>query len=204
MPGMMPLVLAAAIAGALDITIKCPFDQLKTKLQATVSGAKVSASALLLNTWRSEGVRGLWAGYGATLVRDLPYLIIKWIVYSHTQTLLAAVAMSNPWMTNAVNLLAGAVAGACAATAVTPADVIKTRLQAARMDPAQKDTSALQVGREVLAEGGLPALFSGLGPRLMRIPIYTAITLATFDLVKDLFEASNVRAAQAAAMKIEL
>ena len=72
------------------------------------------------------------------------------------------------------------------------------------MDPAQKDTSALQVGREVLAEGGLPALFSGLGPRLMRVPIYTAITLATFDLVKDLFEASNVRAAQAAAMKIEL
>ena len=95
MPGMMPLVLAAAIAGALDITIKCPFDQLKTKLQATVSGAKVSASALLLNTWRSEGVRGLWAGYGATLVRDLPYLIIKWIVYSHMLTSLISPSLPS-------------------------------------------------------------------------------------------------------------
>ena len=118
-------------------------------------------------------------------VRDLPYLIIKWLVYTYTQTLLAAVVISNPWwawMANAKNLLAGACAGAVAATAVTPADVIKTRLQAARLDPATKDITAMQVGRELLAEGGLPALFCGIGPRLMRIPMYTAVTLATFGI----------------------
>ena len=47
------------------------------------------------------------------------------------------------------------------------------------------------VGRELIAEGGVPALFRGLGPRLMRIPIYTAITLATFDFVKDVFQTAN-------------
>ena len=101
-------------------------------------------------------------------MRDLPYLIIKWLTYTWAQSLLAAVVVSNPLLSNAKNLLAGALAGAVAATVVTPADVCKTRLQAARMDPAQKHVSTLQIGREVVREGGVPALFSGLGPRLMR------------------------------------
>ena len=63
---MMPLILAAAIAGALDITMKCPLDMLKTRLQSTTS--KISPSAMLLDIWRTDGVRGLWTGYGATLV----------------------------------------------------------------------------------------------------------------------------------------
>ena len=65
--GAMPLILAAAIAGALDITIKCPFDRLKTKLQGT--GERTSVLKLLNGAWREAGIRGLWAGNGATLVR---------------------------------------------------------------------------------------------------------------------------------------
>lgn len=198
---MMPLILAAAIAGALDITMKCPLDMLKTRLQSTTS--KISPSAMLLDIWRTDGVRGLWTGYGATLGRDLPYLIIKWLTYTNMQTLLAAVAVRYPFLSNAKNLLAGAIAGAVAATVVTPADVCKTRLQAARMDPTQEHLTTLQIGREVVREGGVPALFSGLGPRLMRIPLYTAITLATFDLVKDHYAADNLRAIQGA-LKVEL
>jgi len=117
------------------------------------------------------------------------------------------VILSNPglaFLSNAKNLLAGAVAGAIAAILVTPADVCKTRLQAARMeDPTKKHVTTLQVGREVVQEGGVLALFSGLGPRLMRIPMYTAVTLATFDLVKDHFAAGNLLTAQNA-LKFEL
>lgn len=191
----MPLLVAAAIAGALDITIKCPFERLKTKLQCGGTGGgstqQPSALTLLLETFRDSGFRGLWAGYGPTLARDLPYLILKWLVYTQMQALLELV-MRGAALTNARNLLAGAAAGAVAATAVTPADVIKTRLQAVR---SEKNTSPMRVAREAIAEGGIPALFSGIGPRLLRIPVYTAVTLATFDLVKNLFSASNMRAA---------
>ena len=85
--------------------------------------------------------------------------------------------LSNPglaFLSNAKNLLAGAVAGAIAAILVTPADVCKTRLQAARIeDPTKKHVTTLQVGREVVQEGGVLALFSGLGPRLMRCVLPT-------------------------------
>ena len=58
-------------------------------------------------------------------------------------------------------------------------------------DPRERPTSALAIGKALLGEGGVGALFRGLGPRLLRIPIYTAITLATFDFVKDAFQAAN-------------
>ena len=178
--GMMPLFAAALIAGSLDILIKCPFERLKTQLQG---GEKVKATTLLHRTWKANGVRGLWAGLGATLARDVPYLVLKWLTYVQMQGFFGLFVAN----VNAANLLAGAAAGAVAATAVTPADVIKTRLQTS----VDKGASATAIGRELLAEGGVPALFYGLWPRLMRIPIYTAITLATFDFVKDYFSAVN-------------
>ena len=45
---VMPLVLAALVAGVLDITIKCPFERLKTKLQCGSNAGAVQPSALTL------------------------------------------------------------------------------------------------------------------------------------------------------------
>ena len=172
------------IAGALDITIKCPFDRLKTQMQSDPSDR--SLTALFLATLRESGVFGLWTGYGATLVRDLPYLVVKWLVFAQTQALLAHLpAVLNSLIPpEARNLLAGALAGGVAATVVTPADVIKTRLQL-RDRPAKG--AAFVMAREVLAAEGPAGLFRGLGPRLARIPFYTAVTLATFEGIKDAF-----------------
>ena len=188
---VMPLVAAALVAGSLDILIKCPFERLKTALQVQVGGEaqQIAASQLMHQTVKAHGILGLWAGLGATLARDMPYLVLKWLTYVQMQGILG-VLIPNA---NVPNLLSGAGAGAVAATAVTPADVIKTRLQAVTStgDPRERPTSALAIGKALLGEGGVGALFRGLGPRLLRIPIYTAITLATFDFVKDAFQAAN-------------
>ena len=197
---VMPLFAAAIIAGTLDILIKCPFERIKTQLQA---GEKLSVSELLRRTYNANGVRGLYAGLGATLARDVPYLVLKWITYARAQTLLTDLFASGA----AATLLAGAIAGAVAATAVTPADVLKTRMQVghSRKDKAEDTeeeddlgdtrTKVLAVGREILAESdGVLGFFAGIGPRLMRIPIYTAITLATFDFIKDMFLNAHVAA----------
>lgn len=185
---VMPLIAAAVIAGTLDIVIKCPFERLKTQMQG---GETSSVASLLRQTWEANGVRGLWAGLGATLARDVPYLVLKWLTYVHSQALVSSLLGSlfaSYYSAQAVNLVAGALAGAVAATVVTPMDVVKTRLQIASGEGA----TARDVGRQLLREGGVTALFRGIGPRLMRIPVYTAITLATFDLVKDLFLYTHV------------
>ena len=58
----LPLIVAAAIAGALDITIKCPFDNVKTRLQGQATGTKASVVAMLLQSWRDGGLQALRIG----------------------------------------------------------------------------------------------------------------------------------------------
>jgi len=181
--GVMPLYCAAAIAGTLDITIKCPFDRIKTQLQSQPAhGRSRGALELLFETARVQGLAALWSGYGATLARDLPYLIVKWVVYATVQGLFGVQVGAGGWLSNAKNLFAGACAGAVAATVVTPADVVKTRLQLT-----EGKATIPAVSRELLAKEGPGAFFKGVAPRLARIPIYTAVTLATFDLIKAKF-----------------
>ena len=85
------------------------------------------------------------------------------------------------------NLAAGAIAGGVAATAVTPADVIKTRMQVSHGVATATAPSSAGVARSVLSESGMRGFFRGIGPRLARIPFYTAVTLATFELIKEAF-----------------
>ena len=206
----LPLTLAALIAGWIDITIKCPFDRLKTHRQGAQcrDGDRSSVYGFIRDELRAHGIAGLWLGYGATLARDLPYLILKWLCYAQAQAFLSLLPLMSidgqaaggatdliaRLLPNIKNLAAGAIAGALAATAVTPADVVKTQMQARDDKP-----SALRVARELYAEGGVRGFFKGLAPRLARIPVYTAVTLATFDFIKDQFAQAAALAALDAA-----
>ena len=186
----LPLYLAALIAGFIDITIKCPFDRLKTHRQGLSSGSQQSVCEFVSSELRERGIAGLWLGYGATLARDLPYLIIKWLVYAQSQAVLSALILGFPaqWgLEGAKNLIAGAIAGAVAAVAVTPVDCVKTQMQSRPHNP-----GALPLARAMYKEGGIGALFTGITPRLARIPLYTAVTLATFELIKSSFAAPLV------------
>ena len=75
-------------------------------------------------------------------------------------------------------------AGAFAATLVTPQDAIKTRMQLA----AHRNLAFSTAAREAVATGGPTALFAGLSARLLRIPLYSAVTLSTFETMKRAFE----------------
>jgi len=177
-----PLLVAAMIAGWLSVTIKCPFDRLKTLLQNDPSKQR-TATELFAATVRESGITGLWTGYGVTLGRDMPYHLLKWGVYVQAQALFRATLTGlSP---GAQNLLAGATAGAIGSVVVTPFDVIKTRLQVG------EKAGGLDIARKILSEEGPAGLFRGVTLRLARIPFYTSITLATFDGIKDAFISAN-------------
>ena len=177
---MNPLA-ASLVVGTIDVVARAPFENVKVALQGGGS-----ASAVLRNA-RHLGPQTLWRGLGATLVRDLPYTVLFW---TSVAALRASVAPADASADNGggngmfLNFACGAVAGAFAATLVTPQDAIKTRMQLA----AHRNLAFSTAAREAVATGGPTALFAGLSARLLRIPLYSAVTLSTFETMKRAFE----------------
>lgn len=93
------------------------------------------------------GIKDIYRGVGATLLRDVPFSILYFPLFSNIKVYIASQPSSgvfgylhkpgssqtDPNVNNRVNLIGsftdGLIAGAIAGWAVTPADVIKTRLQ---------------------------------------------------------------------------
>ncbi len=70
------------------------------------------------------GVRGMYSGTLATLARDVPFSILFFPGYANVKKMMADEQGNN----SRLSLLgSGGIAGAFAAGAVTPTDVIKTR-----------------------------------------------------------------------------
>ena len=163
--------VAASIASFVDVTVRCPFEKLKTVAQA-------GAGSRLVMT-----VPALWQGYGSQLLRDIPYASLYWTFYDRFKAWLHVDDENLKSSKGIRTFVAGFAAAAIAATVVTPVDVVKTRVQIAppgALNPA----SAV---RAILIDQGFPGLFAGLPARLLRIPLYNAVVIATFELAKDYF-----------------
>ena len=75
---------------------------------------------------KSLGLRGMYQGSEATLVRDVPFSLLFFPAYSNLKDLFANADGTNSKMSL---LAAGCLAGGGAAGLNTPADVVKTRMQ---------------------------------------------------------------------------
>lgn len=139
-----------------------------------------------------EGIRGFFAGFGATAVRDAPYAGLYVLVYEQAKTRLANVvspanlaiggAGFNQPTTSVsasagINFVSGIVAAATATALTNPFDAIKTRLQ---IMPA-KYGNMVQAGRMMLREEGVRSLFNGLSLRIGRKALSSALAWTVYE-----------------------
>lgn len=82
----------------------------------------------------------------------------------------------------------GLSAGVVASGSVTPADVIKTRLQSKTPEGVQPYSGIMNTASRIVAQEGMPALFKGVLPRILVISPLFAITLAIFEIQKTLLK----------------
>ncbi|XP_048517055.1 calcium-binding mitochondrial carrier protein Aralar1 isoform X3 [Dendroctonus ponderosae] len=173
-------ILSGACAGGSQVIFTNPLEIVKIRLQVAgeiAGGAKVRA----WNVVKELGLFGLYKGARACLLRDVPFSAIYFPAYAHTKASFADESGYNHPLTL---LVAGAIAGIPAASLVTPADVIKTRLQVVARAGQTTYSGVLDATRKIYAEEGFRAFWKGSIARVFRSSPQFGVTLLTYELLQ--------------------
>lgn len=140
--------------------------------------------------WRGEGFRGFFAGFGVTAIRDAPYAGLYVLFYEQSKRRLSQLREITP-LTNAseshtsmksktslsINFFSGLLAAGFATGITNPFDAVKTRLQ---LMPGRYG-NMFMAGRRMVKEDGLRSLFDGLGLRIGRKALSSALTWTVYE-----------------------
>ncbi|KAL3480601.1 mitochondrial carrier domain-containing protein [Aspergillus californicus] len=138
---------------------------------------------------RTEGMRGLFSGFGATAARDAPYAGVYVLFYEQLKRYLATATLPKPSSTDAdqrlksvpsstsINFVSGGLAASFATAITNPFDAVKTRLQ---LMPGKYGNMARAV-KLMIHEDGVRSLFGGLGLRITRKAISSALAWTVYE-----------------------
>uniref|UniRef100_A0A667ZFX2 Solute carrier family 25 member 13 n=1 Tax=Myripristis murdjan TaxID=586833 RepID=A0A667ZFX2_9TELE len=184
--GTVPLaaeILAGGCAGGSQVIFTNPLEIVKIRLQVAgeiTTGPRVSALSVI----RDLGFFGLYKGAKACFLRDIPFSAIYFPCYAHTKAYLSD---EDGRIGPGKMLFAGALAGMPAASLVTPADVIKTRLQVAARAGQTTYSGLMDCFWKILREEGHRAFWKGAGARVFRSSPQFGVTLVTYELLQRWF-----------------
>ncbi|GMI68632.1 SAM TRANSPORTER1, S-adenosylmethionine carrier 1 [Hibiscus trionum] len=170
---------AGAIGGIAASLIRVPTEVVKQRMQ---TGQFTSASNAVRVIASKEGFKGLYAGYGSFLLRDLPFDAIQFCIYEQLRIGYKAAAQRD--LNDPENAIIGAFAGALTGAITTPLDVIKTRLMV--QGSANQYKGILDCVQTIIREEGPPALLKGIQPRVLWIGIGGSIFFGVLESTKRL------------------
>ncbi|EKX54780.1 hypothetical protein GUITHDRAFT_62947 [Guillardia theta CCMP2712] len=169
-------IIAGGIAGASTLIATNPMEVLRIR-------AASSDQRCLITNVKSLGLLGLFAGYQATWLRDIPFAGIYFPMYCNMKVLVTQMmaACNLPAYESISMTMAGLLAGMFASCVTTPADVIKTRIQT---NIGKSLASSSSTALSMVVEEGWHSFLSGVGPRVMRLAPGMAITLVIYETLQ--------------------
>ncbi|KAF3587248.1 hypothetical protein F2Q69_00025866 [Brassica cretica] len=186
-----PPVLIPPTAGAMgnivSSAIMVPKELITQRMQVGVSGRR--SYQVLLEILEKDGILGLYAGYSATLLRNLPAGVLSYSSFEYLKAAVLEKTQQNN-LEPLQSVCCGALAGAISASITTPLDVVKTRLMTqVHVEAANKLGAAMYDGvagtvRQILKEEGLVGFTRGMGPRVVHSACFSAIGYFAFETAR--------------------
>ncbi|KAL5966352.1 Mitochondrial carnitine/acylcarnitine carrier protein, partial [Taenia solium] len=162
------IFFAGMLSGLFTTVLMAPGERIKCLLQVQNLGLHPKYNGpvdVVRRLYLEGGVRSLFKGTAATLLRDVPASGVFFLSYEWIKELTSsAVLKSDPGV--AQTLFAGGMAGVFNWLIAIPPDVLKSRLQTA---PEGKYPYGIRsVFEELLTKEGIPALYKGAAPVMVR------------------------------------
>lgn len=184
---------AGMFSGTMTTLIMAPGERIKCLLQIAEQAAsktqnkttKIGPLTLVKQLYREGGLRSIYRGSCATLLRDIPSTATYFATYSMLMRFATSYGGLDPCsnMSHVVTMCAGGTAGITFWLVGMPADVLKSRVQTAPTGTYPNGVrSALVV---LLKNEGPLALYTGLAPVMLRAFPANAATFLGFELMRS-------------------
>mmetsp|Transcript_31008 Transcript_31008/g.38875 ORF Transcript_31008/g.38875 Transcript_31008/m.38875 type:complete len:160 (+) Transcript_31008:1-480(+) len=131
--------------------------------------------------YQTEGLMGFFTGFGATLIRDIPYTMLELGLYDNFKTLFMK-AQGHSFPSQKDELYSAALTGGIAGYVTNPLDIIKTKLMTQQIGQAK--TGFMQAANSILETEGVPGLFKGSIARVTWLTPFTIIYLPLYEATK--------------------
>lgn len=196
-----PLVHLASglVAEIISAVFWVPMEVIKQRAQVRRGAmAHASSVAITRDLLVHEGPRAFFKGYGLTLAVFGPYSMIYFMMYERFKSSATSLLNLNDSSQLSMPAIAtcAASAGGIAATCTTPLDVIKTRWQTqgdrhiSSLRAAPVYSSAWDAAKSIAVKEGFSGFFRGVSARVLWILPSKAITMTTFEFLKNHFKLS--------------
>mmetsp|Transcript_88283 Transcript_88283/g.222237 ORF Transcript_88283/g.222237 Transcript_88283/m.222237 type:complete len:350 (+) Transcript_88283:66-1115(+) len=178
---------AAAGAGAnlSACFVRVPCEVVKQHMQAKGPHGPDTALAATARRVAGGGIRSLYAGFGATVGRELVFAALQMPLF---EELMRRQPLSGDPQGHSDRVLCstvcGGVSGAVAGAATTPLDVAKTRMM---LDTERWEGRGMRHAMaDLYAEGGAKTLMRGAVPRTAYVGLSCALCFGAFEWSKTL------------------
>ncbi|KAK1757713.1 hypothetical protein QBC47DRAFT_376808 [Echria macrotheca] len=185
-------LLAGAVARSFAGFILMPLTVLKVRYESSLykySSLVGAARDIALR----EGLRGFFAGFGATAIRDAPYAGLYVLFYEQSKRRLSHL-YGNPSPSSSdttgekktrmavsraagINFASGVFSGVVCSVISNPFDAVKTRIQ---LQP-DRYRNMVHAVRRLVAEEGFRALWDGLALRMSRKALSSALAWTVYE-----------------------
>lgn len=192
-------IVAGMSAGGCQVIFTNPLEIVKIRLQMqggilskTLGPGEIPHKRLTAGQIVKQlGLKGLYKGASACLLRDVPFSAIYFPTYANLKYHLFNYDPHDPNKKHSLSswqlLVSGAMAGAPSAFFTTPADVIKTRLQLEAKHGEIKYRGIAHAAGVILKEEGFSAFFKGSLARVFRSSPQFGFTLASYEFLQSMF-----------------
>ena len=200
--------ISAICGNAASSLIFVPKEYVKQQLQAYGSGKLskllltntntihtpiaycTTAGCVISETLQRDGIRGLYSGYKATILRNIPTAVLRFALYEEIKLRLQTPSVKDKHiLLLPMGFVSGAIAGAIASGLMTPVDVLKTKFATGSLPTHLGLLGGMQ---SIYHQYGWTGLYAGAGARMLWSGAFSAVGLGTFEIAKQILGVASV------------
>lgn len=168
-------ILAGMTATVTTSIMKIPIANSMRVLQ---SGGYPHVFAAAHTIYKTHGMRGIYSGYGLSLVDDYLDMECRIRIYNHLRNL-----MPEGSMNHLSGLMMGAISGSLAAGLTTPLDAIRCHMAVSNSKRNTGKVGTLQTMRNMWNVGGPTIFMRGVGYRTASNAVRSALFCMFYELL---------------------